>query len=97
VVHTHPGNIRHRQQQASDLHRLGRGGVPAGVWRAAPDPGGSSSSDLVMMKTNARQSRSASDGNEQLSQGSVTLRAHVQEDTVLEVHTIDAAWTAIHR
>ncbi len=50
-----------------------------------------------MMKTNARQSRSASDGNEQLSQGSVTLRAHVQEDTVLEVHTIDAAWTAIHR
>ncbi len=96
-MHTHPGNIRHRQQPASDLHRLGRGGVPAGVWRAAPDPGGSTSNDLVMMKTNARQFRSASDGNEQLSQGSVTLRAHVQEDTVLEIHTTHAAWTAFHR
>ena len=50
-----------------------------------------------MMKTNARQFRSASDGNEQLSQGSVTLHAHVQEDTVLEIHTTHAAWTAFHR
>jgi hypothetical protein len=50
-----------------------------------------------MMKTDARQFRSASDGNEQLSQGSVTLRAHVQEDTVLEFHTTHAAWTAFHR
>jgi anionic cell wall polymer biosynthesis LytR-Cps2A-Psr (LCP) family protein len=91
-VITDLGKIQELQHAAGDLLTLDLGGVAVEEWlftlkSLRPD-------DLVMIKTNAGQFNSAGDGNEQLSQDSLTLLQHVQEDTVLDFLTTHPDWIA---
>jgi polyisoprenyl-teichoic acid--peptidoglycan teichoic acid transferase len=91
-VITDLGKIQELQQAAGDLLTLDLGGVPVEEWLFTLRSLGSD--DLVMIKTNAGQFNSAGDGNEQLSQDSLTLLRHVQEDTVLDFLTTHPDWIA---
>jgi hypothetical protein len=91
-VITDLGKIQKLHQAGGDLLTLDLGGVPVEQWlftlkSLGPD-------DLVMMRTNAGQFNSAGDGNEQLSQDSLTLLRHVRQDTVLDFLTTHRDWIA---
>lgn len=91
-VITDLGKMKEFQQAAGDLPTLDPGGATAEEWLFTLRSLGSD--DLVMIKTSAGQVNSAGDGNEQLSQDSLTLLRHVQEDTVLDFLTTHPEWIA---
>lgn len=89
-VITDLGKIQQLQQAAGNLLTLDLGQVPAEEWLFTLKSLGSD--DLVVLKTNGGNFNSAGDGNELLSQDSLTLLQHIQQDTVPDFLTQHLDW-----